>query len=92
MKQTDAHRFLSGTFYKNKTFYDWAKPSLDHIIPISKGGEEKLENYQFLTVYENFSKRDMTMEEWNDFKIKTNTTSDYFIDKIMNLEGGLELE
>lgn len=32
------------------------------------------------------------MEEWNDFKIKTNTTSDYFIDKIMNLEGGLELE
>ncbi len=86
------YQFWNNNKNKNKTFYDWAKPSLDHIIPVSKGGEEKLENYQFLTVYENFSKRDMTMEEWNDFKIKTNTTSDYFIDKIMNSEGGLELE
>jgi len=67
---------------ETQTFYDWAKPSLDHIIPKSKGGTEDLENLQFLTVFENLAKRDMTWDEWNDFKEKTNTTSDYFIENI----------
>lgn len=74
----------------SQTYYDWAKPSLDHIIPISRGGQEVLENYQFLTVYENLSKRDMTMNEWNLFKKETHTSSDYFIENI--LKGGPDIE
>ena len=68
---------------QNNTFYDWLKPSLDHIIPSSKGGKNELCNFQFLTTFENLAKRDMTMEEWNLFKINTNTKSDYFIENIM---------
>ena len=70
---------------RTRTFYDWAKPSLDHIIPWSKGGRHNKENLHFLTVFENLSKRDMTMEEWNIFKKMTNTTSDYFIENIMEV-------
>ena len=70
---------------RTSTFYDWAKPSLDHIIPWSKGGRHNKENLHFLTVFENLSKRDMTMEEWNIFKKMTNTTSDYFIEQIMEV-------
>lgn len=69
---------------KNQTFYDWAKPSLDHIIPKSKGGsDEDISNFQFLTVFENLAKRDMTQAEWNEFKQKTHTSSDYFIENIL---------
>ena len=68
------------------TFYDWAKPSVDHIIPKSKGGTNNIENIQFLTTFENLAKRDMTMKEWNDFKIKTNTHSNYFIEEVMSNE------
>lgn len=67
---------------KNNTFYDWAKPSLDHIIPLSRGGRNEKENLHFLTVFENLAKRDMTLDEWTAFKIKTNTTSDYFVERI----------
>lgn len=81
------------SFWKNNqnnkiTFYDWAKPSLDHIIPSSKGGTNTLDNFQFLTTFENLSKRDMTMEEWNNFKKETNTHSDFYIESI--LKGGLD--
>ena len=68
---------------QNLTFYDWAKPSLDHIIPSSRGGDNSLSNLQFLTTFENLAKRDMTMEEWNNFKQNTNTSSDYFIENIL---------
>ena len=68
---------------KNNTFYDQAKPSLDHIVPKSKGGGNNIENLQFLTVFENLAKRDMTQEEQNTFKEKTHTESDYFIEKII---------
>ena len=67
---------------RDKTFYDWAKPSLDHIIPLSRGGKNEKENLHFLTVFENLAKRDMTLDEWTAFKIKTNTTSDYFVERI----------
>ena len=70
---------------RTNTFYDWAKPSLDHIVPWSKGGRHNKENLHFLTVFENLSKRDMTMEEWNIFKKTTNTKSDYFIENIMEV-------
>ena len=72
----------------NNTFYDWLKPSLDHIIPSSKGGKNELSNFQFLTTFENLAKRDMTMEEWNLFKLETNTKSDYFIENIMKEREG----
>lgn len=66
--------------------YDWAKPSIDHIIPKAKGGTNELNNLQFLTTFENLSKRDMTMEEWNNFKKNTNTHSNYFIEEVMSNE------
>lgn len=71
---------------KGSTFYDLAKPSLDHILPLSKGGTSELKNLQVLTVLENLMKRDMTMEEWNKFKKETETQSKYFIESI--LKGG----
>ena len=67
------------------TFYDWAKPSLDHIIPWSRGGRHNKENLHFLTVFENLAKRDMTMEEWTEFKQTTTTMSDYFIEQILEV-------
>ena len=65
---------------------DLAKPSIDHIIPKSRGGTNDLNNIQFLTVFENLAKRDMTMQEWEEFKLKTNTHSQYFIEEI--IKGG----
>ena len=70
---------------RTNTFYDWAKPSLDHIVPWSRGGRHNKENLHFLTVFENLAKRDMTMEEWTEFKQTTNTMSDYFIEQIMEV-------
>lgn len=81
------YNFWKNNQFENHTFYDWAKPSLDHIIPSSKGGKNILENFQFLTTFENLAKRDMTMEEWNNFKKNTHTTSDYFIESIIEKEG-----
>ena len=71
---------------ESSTFYDLAKPSIDHIIPLSRGGTSKLSNLQVLTVFENLAKRDMTMEEWNNFKKRTNTHSNYFIEEVMSNE------
>ena len=69
---------------RSKTFYDYAKPSVDHIIPKSKQGTNNKTNLQFITVFENLAKRDMTWEEWQEFKTNTKTSSMYFIENIMN--------
>jgi len=63
---------------KNKWWY----PSVDHIIPTSRGGQGTLENIQFLTWFENRAKADMTGEEWNIFKKETGTNSQLFIEMI----------
>lgn len=80
--------------HKNEvsTFYDLAKPSIDHKIPVSKGGSDQLENIQVLTLFENLAKRDMTWEEWQKFKKDTHSSSDYYLESILqnqNKESGV---
>ena len=77
------YNFWKTNTNRGKTFYDLAKPSIDHIIPLSRGGTSHLKNLQTLTVFENLAKRDMTMEEWINFKKDTNTHSSYFIEEVM---------
>lgn len=67
------------SFWKNSNFNKWARPSLDHIIPKSKGGEWNLDNLQCMTWFENRCKCDMTMDEWINFKNNSQTVSEYFI-------------
>lgn len=78
----DIYSFWKQQEKQTNTFYDWAKPSIDHIIPKSKGGNNDLSNLQYLTVFENLAKRDMTMEEWEVFKKETNTHSNFFYEEI----------
>lgn len=51
-------------------------PTIDHIVPVSKGGTNDLDNLQFLTWFENRTKNNMSQEEWN--YVKSNL-KDYFI-------------
>ncbi len=46
----------------------YKKPTIDHIIPRSKGGTNDLDNLQFLPWFENRSKNDMSQEEWDLLK------------------------
>jgi hypothetical protein len=62
----------------------WHRPTLDHIVPLSKGGGWEPENLQYLTWFENRAKADMTGDEWQAFKKETNTRSDLFIENILN--------
>lgn len=57
----------------------WHRPSIEHIFPVSKGGTFDLDNLCFLTWFENRAKADMTLEEWNQFKTKTKTSSLLFV-------------
>ena len=50
----------------NKT--KWMYPSLDHIIPISKGGGFELTNLRFITWFENKTKTNMMPDEWENIK------------------------
>jgi len=46
----------------------YKRPSLDHMTPLCKGGENKISNLQFVTWFENRCKNDMTMYQWNHVK------------------------
>lgn len=50
-------------------FDKYKKPSIDHIIPKTKGGTNDIENLQFLSWFENRCKNDMTQTEWNNLKL-----------------------
>jgi predicted DNA-binding protein YlxM (UPF0122 family) len=70
----------------NKLYDKWKitkcmedKPSLDHIVPLSKGGTWELNNLQYLTWFENRCKGQMTNLEWINFKIKNNIKCDIFV-------------
>jgi len=64
----------------NSVYLKWIKsgkkhykrPSIDHIIPKSRGGENRISNYQILPWFENKAKGTMTQDEW--IEIKNNIT------------------
>ena len=60
------------TSQKNK----WIRPTIDHINPRANGGENDLDNLQFLTWFENRAKCDMTQAEWDNVKLNM---KDYLI-------------
>ena len=59
---------------KNK----WYMPTIDHINPKASGGCCDLDNLRFITWFENRAKAEMPLDEWEEFKRKTNTKSDLF--------------
>lgn len=79
------HFYYSQQF--NRVFDSWIahdkkhlwKPSIDHIVPFSRGGTGTIENLQVITWFENKIKDSMTESEWQIFKEQTNTSSDLFI-------------
>ena len=54
----------------------YLKPSLDHIVPKTKGGTNDIKNLQVLTWFENRCKNNMSLEEWNTMKKRI---GEYFI-------------
>jgi len=84
---TDEYKEYINKFYNdlkfNTLYKKWLgtnnkylKPSLDHIIPKSKGGTNNLDNLQFLSWFENRCKSDMSQKEWDLLK---NNISDYLM-------------
>ena len=59
----------------NKLYIKWVdsndkylRPTIDHIVPKSKGGNNDIFNLQFLTWFENRAKNDMSQSEWDKLK------------------------
>jgi len=85
---TETYQAFIARFYTDEQFNaiyaKWIKngkgkylrPSLDHVVPKSKGGGFGIDNLQFLTWFENRCKNDMSIQEWNSIK---KNISEYFI-------------
>ena len=65
--------------WETKKYNKWYIPSLDHIIPKSKGGTFDLDNLRFVTWFENRAKVDMDIQEWEELKRISNMSSDLFL-------------
>ena len=69
----------------NKVYETWlasnkehlAQPTLDHMLPISRGGSNDVDNLQVISWIENRMKSTMTKEEWISFKILADLKSTY---------------
>jgi hypothetical protein len=46
----------------------YMRPTVDHINPKANGGNEELDNLQFLTWFENRAKNDMPLVVWQEMK------------------------
>jgi hypothetical protein len=70
----------------NEIYFKWIesgkdkymRPTIDHINPKANGGQNNLDNLQFLTWFENRAKNDMPLVEWR--RLKENMR-DYLYDK-----------
>lgn len=80
-------QFINHFYYDaqfNKVYKHWVncgrdnrlKPSLDHIVPKSKGGSYRLNNLRFITQIENYCKGWLSMPEWEEVK---NNPEKFFI-------------
>lgn len=78
---TEKYKAFIKHFYNDKQFNevynDWlqdkqgyALPSLDHIIPLSRGGSWEIENLQFLPWCVNRAKSNFLPDEWEHIKDK----------------------
>lgn len=56
----------------------WYYPSIDHKVSKFNGENWDLDNLQFMTWFENRAKAEMNQDEWERFKLDTNTSSDLF--------------
>ena len=54
--------------YIKENMVNYAKPSLDHIIPLSKGGTWEFDNLQILSWVENRAKYNFMPQEWEYIK------------------------
>lgn len=61
---SDGFNYSYDLYIKNNR-NPWFRPSLDHVIPVSKGGTYDLENLQILTWAENRAKCNMNEQDWS---------------------------
>lgn len=80
---TDWYKSYILRFYKDEQFNniynkwldsndEYLRPTIDHINPKANGGNNDIDNLQFLTWFENRAKNDMSQERWNSMKKQIN--------------------